>query len=92
MTFETVYHFSSSFLTAYFISHYFHFQNSKKYIVLTASCLFILTSLMSLYKYYGLFLSIICWLCVLLSIFIYEKKITLEHIFINLLYNYVNNR
>ena len=76
----------TSLLTAYFISSYFHFENKKKYILLTTIVLLLFKQVSASYHYNGLFLYMTCWLCTLLSMFIYNRKVTLDHLYISLLY------
>lgn len=76
----------TSFLTAYFISSFFDFKNKKRYIFITTIVLLLLKLIADHYRYNGMFLYLSCWLCVLLSMFIHNRKVTLEHLYISLLY------
>ena len=80
----------TSFLTAYFISSFFDFKNKKRYIFITTVILLSFKLIADYYRYNGLFLYLACWLCVLLSMFIHNRKVTLEQLYISLLY-YVFN-
>lgn len=74
------------FLITVFISHYFDFKDKNKYILFNTPILFLISEISRITQYFGIFLSFVLIIWVIISIYLHIKKITLEHIYIYLLY------
>lgn len=85
--FEIFIDFIEVFLTTIFISYYFDFKNKYKYLLITTPILFLILEISRLTQYFGIFLNIIFVIFMILSIYLHIKKLTLEHIYICLLYS-----
>lgn len=84
--FEIFIDFIEAFLSTYFISHYFDFDNKKTYIFYSTFIFLLISEISRIMNYFGIFLSIILISWIIISIYIHTKKLILEHIYIYLLY------
>lgn len=76
-----------AFLFACFIAYYFNFSNKKAFIILSSFVQLTCLNLFQFLNYNGIFLTLSIILIVLLSIFISQKKLTFNHLFVTILYN-----
>lgn len=73
-------------LMTYFISHYFDFKNKNQYIIFSTVVLFTISETSRIFDYYGIFLSIISILILILTIYIHKKTLSLDNIYMSIFY------
>lgn len=84
--FEILIDFVEVFLITVFISHYFNFNHKNRYIFFNTIILFLISETSRIIQYFGILLNLFLFTWVIFSIYFHIKTITLEHIYICLLY------
>lgn len=86
--FNAIINFIESLLLVWLIADFFGFKESKnKFIFITTLIDFLILEISQFANYYGIFLSFIIMIVIIISIYIFTKSVTFKHVYIILIQN-----
>lgn len=86
--FNAIINFIESLLLVWLIADFFGFKESKnKFIFITTLIDFLILEISQFANYYGIFLSFIIMIVIIISIYIFTKNVTFKHVYIILIQN-----